>query len=445
MKTIVVFCIAVLLAVPSVTFAGSATSRWDMTLGGFVKFDLMYGTKSVSTDNRYSPRDSIGYYDQAYDETGNLSWAGGETRLNWAVKGPDAWNAKTSALVEGEFRGRQGGTEYGLFTLRHAYMQLAWPKTQLTIGQTWQAWGMIPSQQSILSVSEEHFNRGYTRTPQIRLTQKITPEFTGVFALQAPYATSNKTTSSNKSGPQDLNQSSNGLWPDVVLDFSYASNALGKIRNFGLKVGIGGFYGKDKFLYDNDATADVHFTDEKVDRYGAGVYWYVPIIPEKNGNKAGALGFTGQLFAGKGMGIYLPNYVSAANTGAYIRPSDTVISVAKVNGGLSGAHLDIQYYMTNGGWIQGTYYFTDKVFMNALYGAQFNRVSKAFVNAQSTSTNDIRRIQNAIVNVMYDVNPAIRFGLEYTWVNTVYAARSTATVDNKGSFSTVRVGAYYFF
>ncbi len=46
---------------------------------------------------------------------------------------------------------------------------------------------------------------------------------------------------------------------------------------------------------------------------------------------------------------------------------------------------------------------------------------------------------------MYDVNQAIRLGVEYDYVTTTYAFRSAPTVSNKGSFNSVRFGAYYFF
>jgi hypothetical protein len=112
--------------------------------------------------------------------------------------------------------------------------------------------------------------------------------------------------------------------------------------------------------------------------------------------------------------------------------------------------------MTNGGWVQGTFYFTDKLFTNVVYGAEFNHVSNRFKTRYTTDYGSAlyasesgigvpERIQNVVVNVMYDVNQAIRFGIEYDWVNTAYAYRGDATHSNKGDFSSVRVGAYYFF
>jgi hypothetical protein len=453
MKKFQLLCVAaVLLALPAVSFAGSTTSRWDMTLGGYVKFDLVYADKAVGTDNRISPVDSKGGRDRAGAETGNLTWADHETRLNWLIKGPDTWGAKTSAFVDGDFRAAspsRGTTNTGEFGLRNAFMQLVWPNTKLLIGHTFQAWGFIPVLNT-LAFSEMHFNKAATRVPQVRLTQNF-GGFEVKAAVQSPYDV--LTTGNVGNDPR-----ANSLVPDLVLDFSYSSNCLGKIGPWGLKIGAGGFWGQDKYL--NRPTNSTRIDDETIERYGAGLYWFVPIIPEKNeGNKAGALAFTGGLFAGRGMATYLPGYTNVSAVigystftsfpGAYNRAqNDALITSNPTNG-----PFDPAYYTTNGGFVYGTFYFTDKLFMDAAYGAEFNNIPSRFKNntangPAATSETGIavpERIQNFVVNLMYDVNPAIRFGIEYDWVNTAYAYRGDATHSNKGDYNSIRVGAYYFF
>jgi hypothetical protein len=472
MKKMLVLVTTVLLAFPAVSFAGSATSKWDMTLGGYVKFDLTYATKAVGTDNRLSPVDSKGGVDRAQDSAKNLTWSGAETRLNWLIKGPDAWGAKTSAMVEGDFRAAsstRGTTNQGEFGLRHAFMKFDWPTTTLLVGHTWQTWVSVPAP-TILAVSEEHFNRGATRVPQIRLTQKF-GGFAVAAAVQSPYDVN--TTNNVGNDPR-----ANSLIPDLALDFSYGSNSLGKIGPFGFKVGAGGFWGKDKYEYRPAGASGARIDDKTLDRYGAGLYWFVPVIPEKKeGDKAMAFAFTGQVFSGKGMATYLPCYTNTSGVsgystfagfpGAYNRAQGhRLITTNPTNGA-----FDPAYYMTNGGWLQATFYFTDKLFMNAVYGAEFNRVSNGFkakytydytnlttaspAGVLAAATDSVystasgsavpERIQNIVVNMMYDVNPAVRLGIEYDWVKTAYAYHGDATHSNKGSFHSVRAGAYYFF
>ena len=56
MKKFIVFAVAAFLALPVVSFAGSADSRWDVTIGGFIKADFGYATQSLGADYRTASR-----------------------------------------------------------------------------------------------------------------------------------------------------------------------------------------------------------------------------------------------------------------------------------------------------------------------------------------------------------------------------------------------------
>jgi hypothetical protein len=436
MKKFAILFLALLIAVPAVTYAGSATSRWDLTIGGYVKMDVGYVTQGQGADYRAASRGSIPGSQNVTDEYANLFWSGGETRLNFAIKGPDGMGAKTAAFVEGDFRGTTGGsTTDGTFGLRHAFMTFDWANNQLLLGHTWQPWGLIPSFQ-ILAFSENHFFKGATRVPQVRYTQKFTKEFTAVFAASSPDSTqalnSGYAAGAAANGVSDQTRS---LVPDVSLEFKYATDKCGKIGPWMLQFGLAGMAGKEKHTYITAGAAQ----DTSVNRWGASFWGYIPIIPDKKGNKAGALGLTGNVFAGQGLGIYLPAYPGGGLTGSY----DTT------NTNQFGG-----YPTAFGAWTQLTYYFTDQFFANALYGFQQNNYSDAYSNTinpailtTSTYANGVKNLQNYVFNVMYDVNPAVRFGLEYTYVTTAYAGYNAAVPasDTKGSFQAVRFGAYYFF
>jgi hypothetical protein len=72
----------------------------------------------------------------------------------------------------------------------------------------------------------------------------------------------------------------------------------------------------------------------------------------------------------------------------------------------------------------------------------------------SISPGAIERQQEWHVNLVYDPNPAIRLGIEYSWYDSHYARNlySIATVNgvpsgltNDGKVNTVRFSAQYFF
>ena len=69
--------------------------------------------------------------------------------------------------------------------------------------------------------------------------------------------------------------------------------------------------------------------------------------------------------------------------------------------------------------------------------------------------NAIRTNQQMIANILWDINPAIRLGLEYTRIMTGYAAYGAGTagtdaanndnLDRSGKIDSVRMGIWYFF
>jgi len=439
MKKYLVILLALFLAVPAVSYAGSVTSRYDVTIGGYIKFDVAYTDQNTTYDYRTPSRESRGYGRESLaDEYDAVTWAGGETRLNLSIKGPDGWGAKTSAFIEGDFRGGTGGGQgaatYGLFTLRHAFMTLDWGQTKLLVGHTWQAWGLLPTF-NVLGFSENHFMKGATRIPQIRLTQKITKELDMVVGLASPENTFGKTQPSDKS---------RALYPDSSIELVYKSPVLGKIGPWGLTLGLGGMVGKEKATYQFPAG---HYRSASLTRWGGSFYGFIPIIAEKANNKRGALALTGNFFMGQGLGLYLP----AGPTNPYSTPAGFAFGATpEPSEGypITNPSVEARYPVTSGGWAQLTYYITDKLFANLLWGCQSNAYSTPYrqANAEKAgSATNMKYLQNGIFNVMYDVNQAVRFGAEYTRISGSYPVGWSATGKPSGTLNAVRLGAYYYF
>ena len=58
MKKFIVIALALFLAIPAISFAGSATSRWDVTIGGYIKADFGYTTQLQGADYYKAERGS---------------------------------------------------------------------------------------------------------------------------------------------------------------------------------------------------------------------------------------------------------------------------------------------------------------------------------------------------------------------------------------------------
>jgi len=87
-KKIVVLLLALFLVLPAIADAGSVTSRYDITIGGFVKMDLGWGSQDSGPDYAAAVRGSMPNNQNQLDEYGSTYWYAGETRLNMLIKGP---------------------------------------------------------------------------------------------------------------------------------------------------------------------------------------------------------------------------------------------------------------------------------------------------------------------------------------------------------------------
>jgi len=459
-KKVLIVVFALLLAVPAMSFAGDATSRWDLTIGGYVKVDAGYDTQAVNPktsegiDQYYAQRDNYHGAENSANATGVFAMATGQTALNFLVHGPDAWGAKTSAFIQGNFTGQttnngSAGTRYGTFTLTHAYMDFTWATTKLTVGQTWQLWGFQPSYNFIGLNDMALAGRGTYTVPQISVTQNFTKSFYGSFGIQEPYKTADQLGASNSLGealaPTTIvkgvlkagaSPTVASQLPDFAAEIGYKSDSAGRIGPNVMQFAVGGFWGQDSVVYALPTT----FRTDHVDRWAGAFKAFIPLIPEKNLNKAGALSLSGSVFTGQNLSNM---FLNARGTGALLAYDAD-----------PGPGVRYTVPVTTGGWGQISYYITDKVYVNGLYGYLRNYESGLY--NKLTTNNVITQNQQYIVNVMYDVNPAVRLGVEYSYIATNWAgygnggdSSSTLTggtiLSPKGDVQTARVAFWYFF
>ena len=119
-----------------------AANDYSISWYGFIRTDYMWDTRksaSVREDhlNLY-PLDVLPDANgKDVNAVGQSNFLSVVSRLGVKVKGPDVWGAKVSGTLEGDFFGNVEGSSIGMLRLRHAYAQLDWKKTSLTMGQTW--------------------------------------------------------------------------------------------------------------------------------------------------------------------------------------------------------------------------------------------------------------------------------------------------------------------
>ena len=436
MKKVIIVALALFLAIPAISYAGSVTSRWDVVIGGYVKFDMGWNDKGVGADFMLAPRKSAGGNENILNEYGNFFTAAGETTLNFLIKGPDGWGAKTTAFIEGDFEAKwvNGGNandqDYGLFSLRHAWMKFSWANTSLLIGQAWQVWGLVPTYGGRLLGNDflAPFMKG-ARQPQIALSHRFDKNWAGVIAIAAD--TSNL---GSGGGASKVNSFTRSSMPFGEGELTWTSDACGKIGPWQMLFGLGGFFGREKQTYNIGAPAAQAWRDKDVNAWSVLFKGFIPVIPEKKGNKTGALSISGAVFTGQNMSWFGAG-PSGPAWGSYAR-----------------ADMDYVAPTGSGGWGHIAYFFADNVHVNGYYGyARMNYSNNYQMKAGTPATlADMKwnNIQHIIVNLMYDVNPAVRLGLEWANINTNYPSWTDskgALYERKGSVNSFRIGAFYFF
>jgi len=165
-----------LLFIPIIGLA-QEKKKFKLKFSGFVKTDIFYDSRqTVSVREGHFllyPKNELPDPDGAdINAKSSFNMLNIQTRLRLLATGPDVWGAKTSAFVEGAFFGSIN-PDVNEFRLRHAFVKLAWPKTQLLVGQYWH-----PLFHTKCFPGTVSFNTGapfqpFSRNPQIRVTQAL--------------------------------------------------------------------------------------------------------------------------------------------------------------------------------------------------------------------------------------------------------------------------------
>lgn len=124
------------------TFAQTKDLSSVITIGGYISNDASLTTRQTVNAREEAilvlvPKpvllDNEG---NDINKTPSFNFTGINSRLTIKIKGPDAFGAKTTGLVEGDFLGISNETKFN-FRLRHAAVILDWEKSQLLVGQYW--------------------------------------------------------------------------------------------------------------------------------------------------------------------------------------------------------------------------------------------------------------------------------------------------------------------
>jgi predicted porin len=205
---------------------------------------------------------------------------------------------------------------------------------------------------------------------------------------------------------------------------------------FNLAAGMSGVYGQKAIMRDANTpttTTRGRWSQVQDDGWLAEAFFMIPIIPERNMNKAGALLFYANAMTGQGLTPYSPQLFPAA----YARTGSA--GTARDYAAPKGKAWDVGFMV----------YLSDTVWLSPSYNDMSTMLSSRYRTFVATDTT-VKRTQNYNLFLGYAPTPALTLGLEYTRIITNYARYSlTSTtpdgLKNWGTANAVRFGAYYYF
>lgn len=147
---------------------------FGISFSGFIKTDVAYDTRQTVGLREghlmlYPAPELMDKNNEDLNAKANFNMLSIQTRLTGKISAPDAFGAKTSGVIEGEFFGTTDSDING-FRLRHAFLRLDWTNISLLAGQTWHPIFIAEMFPGVVSYSTGVPIQPFSRNPQIRVT-----------------------------------------------------------------------------------------------------------------------------------------------------------------------------------------------------------------------------------------------------------------------------------
>ena len=174
---VAVFIFSINLVNAQTTPVTDISANWGIKFYGFVRNDIMYDSRQLVSAREgdlslYAKDISADANGKDINAAPTFHMLAITSRLGGTISGPDAFGAKTSAIMEAEFFGNIDG-DINEFRLRHAWAKLDWTKTQLAFGQYWHPMFVTECYPGVIDFNTGMPFQPFNRSPQVRLTQKL--------------------------------------------------------------------------------------------------------------------------------------------------------------------------------------------------------------------------------------------------------------------------------
>jgi hypothetical protein len=449
--------ICLLLAVLAIMAMPLAASAAEFTLGGQIALYTVWD----STQTNGNLTNLINRNNDANFQHGRLKFSAEKSRMYFLIKGPQIWGAQTSGYIEWDFDNSMNVTtaagslgtspQKARLALRHAFFRLNWPSVELLMGQYWSLLTEdIPDVAN--PGSDAGWGNPYFREPQIRVSYK-TCGFDFALALSEPSNGQQGTTlDPSQSANNNIYDGESSETPRVTGRIKYEADFWGKAPYYGQPRGfsarLAGSWQRTRFRAFTDtqartfnedhwATITANQRDQQyLNNWIVEGSVFIPILCSSTPSPARTLSILAQWYVGAGLDNVADDY--SANS--------SFLSWTGI-----GTNYDRELMKRYGGFVQGTYYFTNEWYLNLVWS-----MNKAFGVSRSLTGNEgslngfmpffatidassdpAKMNQAYYATLYYRPIQALKFGLEYTYARTDFmqnqGVKTTAAIPGDGT------------
>jgi hypothetical protein len=394
-------------------------SKFSAELYGFVEFDMIrdstqsYQEIAGNAPIIHTPA-AAGAMTPYGANHSRLTFSPRNSRFGIKLKGPDSEHLKTSAVMEMDFLGNQPSplAESSLlsnaaYRIRHMYLKLETPIVNVLAGQTWNlfGWGayFFPNSVQIMGLPGQIFNR----TPQLRLSHVFkTDDITVELAVAASRPAQRDGGIADSVGGVRL----------LVNNWkaAHTANSTGTSIDAG-GIGVSGIY---RHL-DVNGFPSSGVASKKKNAGGMSVDALIPIIPVTGTDKGNGLTLSGSFVFGTGIGDLYTGLTGGAGNPMLTAPATYT---PNIDGGIAVWDSGTTSNLHTIDWLSymgGLQYYIP-------CGCAF--VSINYSHLQSKNLKDLFPGSAGVfdksdwgdVNVFWDVNAALRVGLEGSYAQQKY-------------------------
>jgi len=221
----------------------NVSSEYDSKLYGYLHLSMSY-------DAHYMHNGNMAFWVLPEGDTTNndneLNITANQTRLGYALTGPEVAGALSKGKIEVDFYGAGGTENKPMIRVRHAFMEIIWPNGfSLLAGQTWDL--MMSQFPTTVNFPINWYagNIGYRR-PQLRLAKVLNMDDHS--KLVSKLALARTIGHANTFSPGDTGEDS-GL-PTVQTSIRYSTKAF--------EIGLSGHFGQEEYDTAADGARDLY-------------------------------------------------------------------------------------------------------------------------------------------------------------------------------------------